>query len=324
MKHRISIVFVALFALMAIGAQPVAETPLEEPLSVQFAVMAGPTGFSSVALNQNDGRISNEVQVALQVYPSPNEVVARLANGELDFACLPSNLAANIYNKGVNIQLAAVTGNGMLNVISSDGSVKGVSDLMGKTIHVPGAGSTPDQMAQLLLKEAGLVAGKDVVLDYSVASPAQLAQLTIAGKVSLVMLPEPFASMILRGSKRAQQVVDVQQLYSELAGVSNYPMTVLVVSESFAENHPRSLAQVLKAYEDSVAWVNADPQAAGVAIEEAGIMKAALAAPAIPSCNLVFVPSQEAKDEVQAYYTFLHAFSPASIGGAVPSEDLYL
>ncbi|MGE4453418.1 MAG: ABC transporter substrate-binding protein [Sphaerochaeta sp.] len=324
MKHRISIVFVALVALVALGAQPVAETSVEAPLSVQFAVMAGPTGFSSVALNQNDGNISNEVQVAMQVYPSPNEVVARLANGELDFACLPSNLAANIYNKGVKIQLAAVTGNGMLSVISSDGSIKGVSDLMGKTVHVPGAGSTPDQMAQLLLKEAGLVAGKDVILDYSVASPAQLAQLTIAGKVSLVMLPEPFASMILHGSERADVVVDIQQLYSELAGVPNYPMTVMVVSESFVKNHPRALAQVLKAYEDSVAWVNADPQAAGVAIEEAGIMKAALATPAIPSCNLVFIPSQEAKDEVQAYYTFLHDFSPESIGGTIPSEDLYL
>lgn len=324
MKHRISLVFVALLAMVAIGAQPVAETPVDSPLEVQFAVMAGPTGFSSVALNENGGRITEDIQIAMQVFPSPNEVVARLANGELDFACLPSNLAANIYNKGVKIKLAAVIGNGMLSVVSSDGSVQGVDDLLGKTVHVPGAGSTPDQMAQLLLREAGLEAGVDVILDYSVASPAQLAQLTIAGKVSLVMLPQPFVSMILNGSKRAKEVVDVQELYEELSGVANYPMSVMVVSEQFAEKHPEALEDILKAYEDSVAWVNAEPQAAGKAIEEAGIMKAALATPSIPFCNLVFVPSQEAKEEVQAYYRFLHSFSPAAIGGAVPADNLYL
>jgi NitT/TauT family transport system substrate-binding protein len=324
MKHKISLVFVALLAMVAIGAQPVAEKSVDSPLEVHFAVMAGPTGFSSVALNKNEGRIADDIQIAMQVFPSPNEVVARLANGELDFACLPSNLAANIYNKGVKIKLAAVIGNGMLSVVSSDGSVQGVGDLLGKTIHVPGAGSTPDQMAQLLLKEAGLAVGKDVILDYSVASPAQLAQLTIAGKVSLVMLPQPFVSMILNGSKNATEVVDIQALYEDLSGVANYPMSVMVVREQFAKNHPRALAQILKAYEDSVAWVNAEPQAAGEAIEEAGIMKAALATPSIPFCNLVFVPSQEAKEEVQAYYRFLHSFSPASIGGAVPADNFYL
>ena len=80
------------------------------------------------------------------------------------------------------MKLAAVIGNGMLSVLSSDGSVQGVEDLLGKTVHVPGAGSTPDQMSQLLLAQAGLVAGSDVVLDYSIAAPAQLAQMVIAGK----------------------------------------------------------------------------------------------------------------------------------------------
>ena len=101
-------------------------------------------------------------------------------------------------------------------------------------------------------------------------------------------------------------------------------MSVMVVSEQFAENHPEALEDILGAYEDSVAWVNAEPQAAGKAIEEAGIMKAALATPSIPFCNLVFSPSQEVKDEVQAYYRFLHSFSPAAIGGAVPADNLYL
>ncbi|NCC63386.1 MAG: ABC transporter substrate-binding protein [Spirochaetia bacterium] len=325
MKKSIFVMLVILLAVNVLVAQPAMEqSPINQVRQVQFAVMAGPTGFSSVGLTLNEGRISEEVQVDMQVFPSPNEVIARLASGELDFAALPTNVAANLYNRGVKIKLAAVIGNGMLSVLSSDGSITSETELLGKTIHVPGAGSTPDQMAQLLLKQAGLVAGKDVVLDYSVAAPAQLAQLTIANKVDLVMLPQPFVSMILNRSEQAREVVDIQDLYRRLSGFDTYPMSVLVVSEKFAKNHPRALAQVLSAYKESVAWVNSDPVAAGKAIEAANIMSSAMATPAIPYCNLVFVPSQQAKQEVNAYFSFLHSFNPASLGGSVPLSDFYL
>jgi NitT/TauT family transport system substrate-binding protein len=42
-------------------------------------------------------------------------------------------VAANLYNKGVKVKLAAVIGNGMLSVLSSDGSASSVEDLLGKT-----------------------------------------------------------------------------------------------------------------------------------------------------------------------------------------------
>ena len=98
--------------------------------------------------------------------------------------------------QGREIQVAAVIGDGMLSVLSTDDSITSAADLVGKTIHAPGAGSTPAQMASLLIREAGLVEGTDVILDYSVSAPAQLAQLVIAGKVSLAILPEPFVTMI--------------------------------------------------------------------------------------------------------------------------------
>lgn len=323
MKRTFAILLVVLIA-GTLCAQAMTETSADSVLKVNVAVMSGPTGFSSVGLTRNDGRISDRVVVDINVYPSPNEVIARLANGELDVAALPTNVAANLYNKGVKVKLAAVVGNGMLGVLSANDSVQSIEDLLGRTIHVPGPGSTPDQMATLLLEKAGLEVGKDVILDYSVAAPAQLAQLVIAGRVELAMLPQPFVSMILRSNPKARTVVDVQSVYQQLTGYENYPMSVLVVSERFFKSHPTAFAEILKAYEESVAWVNANPQEAGKAIEAAGIMASAMATPAIPYCNLVFIPSREAKADVQAYYSYLYGFSPDSIGGAMPSDDLYL
>jgi NitT/TauT family transport system substrate-binding protein len=172
--------------------------------------------------------------------------------------------------------------------------------------------------------KAGLENGKDLVLDYSVASPAQIAQMLIAGKISLAVMPQPFVSMIMAKNPKVKIVADVQELYAKVSGMENYPMTVFVVSDAFAKNHPQATESVLDAYKSSVAWVNANPGEAGSAIEKIGIMSAALATPAIPFCNLVYVPSQKAKAQVQAFFESLYAFSPASIGGSMPSDSLYL
>lgn len=295
-----------------------------EPVTVRLAVMQGPTGFSSIGLSLNDGAISDTVKAEITVYPSPNEVIARLANGELDMAALPSNVAANLYNKGVGVRLGAVVGEGMLKVLSTDDSIKSFHDLIGKTVAVPGANGTPDQMAQLLIRAAGMEVGKDIVLDYSVAAPAQLAQMVIGGKIPTAILPEPFVTMVQKQNPQVGVVADVQELWSELMGAGNYPMSVLVVSDAFRTKYPAAWQQVLEAYQDSVAWVNASPAEAGAAIEAAGIMNAAMATPAIPSCSLVFRTAQDAKSDVQAYYRTLFELSPSSIGGKLPDEAFYL
>ncbi len=329
---RIAILVMSLLTVATLlVAQPIAETPAR-PTAI--AVMAGPTGFSSAGL----GRSLDEDAFTLTVFPSPNEVIARLANGELDVAALPSNVAANLYNKGVppfqrggeplqqGREDPGRRGHRRRDaqcLLSTDDSIKSAADLVGKTIHAPGAGSTPAQMASLLIREAGLVEGTDVILDYSVSAPAQLAQLVIAGKVSLAILPEPFVTMIRTKNPQVTVAADVQELYRSLTGIANYPMSVLVVRSDFAQQNPAQLTAVLNAYEQSVSWVNANHAAAGEAIEAADIMAAAMAAPAIGSCNLVWRPASEAAGELDAYYTFLYSFSPDAIGGAVPKADLY-
>jgi NitT/TauT family transport system substrate-binding protein len=101
-------------------------------------------------------------------------------------------------------------------------------------------------------------------------------------------------------------------------------MTVIVVSDGFIAEHSDRLPLVMGAIKDSVEWVNANPGDAGVMIEEAGIMKAAMATPAIPRCNLVFRTATEGYDAMDTYLKVLHGFDYASVGGSVPDESFYL
>ncbi|MDC7244075.1 MAG: ABC transporter substrate-binding protein [Sphaerochaetaceae bacterium] len=288
-------------------------------VNVELAVMAGPTGFSSAKIARDNGEIGSNVLVNTSVYASPNEVVAKLTNGEVDVAALPTNLAAILYNKGVDVKLVAVIGNGMLNVLSTN-----PENWVNTKIQIPGGPSaTPNQIASMLIGENGYDIS-DFDLDFSVTSSAQLSQLLIANKAETALLPEPFATMVLSKNPDMKVVLDIQKMYESTTGFSNYPMTVLVVQNKFNEENPQAVKAVLKAYEDSVAFVLANPNEAAQTIEEINIMPASMAAPAIPNCNLTYEDIDMAKAEVVNYYNLLFNFDAKSVGGKLPDEGFYL
>lgn len=320
MKKRIFILSLVLLTISSsIFAQgEVEKVSLVEQVELEMAVMAGPTGFSSAKIAKDEGKIGSNVLVNTSVYASPNEVVAKLTNGEVDVAALPSNLAAILYNKGVDLKAVAVIGNGMLNVVSTSDNWPTSKISIGG-----GPAATPSQMANILIEKNGYdKASFD--LDYSIVSSAQIAQLLIANRAETALLPEPFVTMVLSRNPDMKKVLDVQKLYESTTGYSNYPMTLLVVQNKLIKENPDAVTAVLKAYEDSVEYVLANPQEAALTIEKVNIMPAAMAAPSIPNCNLTYVEIDEAKTEVLNYFNMLFNFDPKSIGGKLPDEGFYL
>ena len=297
---KILVILLLVVALLPCFAQAVQE---EDTSSVRLGVMQGPTGFSSSAL----GAIAQ-----VEVYPSPNEAVAKLIKGELDMIALPANAAATLYNKGVEIQVVAIIGEGMLSIVGTSDK----TDTKGTTLYVPGTGGTPDHMATLLYPE--------YEKEYSVTAPAQLAQLLIADKVDLAILPEPFVTMVLTKNSKAKVLSNVQERWTSLTGQEQYPMSVLVVKSTFAQEHPTLVLKVKEAYKASIETLLKDPETAGSRIEELGIMKAQIATPALENCALVFKDNEEAKEELLAYYNTLLSLAPAAIGGKIPDDGLWL
>lgn len=293
---KILISLLLILTILPCFAQAVKE---DNGSTVRLGVMQGPTGFSSSAL----GDIAQ-----VEVYPSPNEAVAKLIKGELDLIALPANAAASLYNKGVGIKVLAIIGEGMLSVVGSNESAK--------TLSVPGAGGTPDHMASLLYPE--------YEKEYSVTAPAQLAQLLIAGKVELAILPEPFVTMVMSKNPNLKIISNVQERWTALTGQEQYPMSVLIAKDSFAEEHPILMQKVKEAYKNSIKTILKDPTNAGKKIEELGIMKAEMATPALANCALTFKEGSEAKEELLAYYRTLLALAPDAIGGKVPDDGLWL
>ncbi len=294
-----------------------------EQFTVNLGVMKGPSGFAVAKIAQDEGVIAADASIDIQVHASPQEVIAKMVNGELDAAFLPSNVAANLYGKGVPISMAAVTGEGMLQMITTDESIEYIDDLEGVRIGVPGENSTPDQLTKIIFAAFGVDAETFLDLDYSVASPAQLTQMYIAGKTPIVVLPEPFLSLAMAKRSDSIMLLEYQAVWGALTGVDNYPMTVLVVSNAFRTSNPALYQSFLDAVESSVSWVKSNVDEAAQVIESLDLMSSDVARMSIPNLNLTFIPSSEAVERVDMYYTILHGFDSTSIGGSIPDEAFY-
>lgn len=57
--------------------------------------------------------------------------------------------------------------------------------------------------------------------------------------------------------------------------------------------------------------------------EKYDIMPAAVAAKAIPNCNIVYMDGDEMKQKMPDFLNILYTANPKSVGGELPGEDFY-
>jgi NitT/TauT family transport system substrate-binding protein len=297
-------------------------------VTLQVAALKGPTGIGMIKMFRDRPALGENVGAEYTAYGSPDVLVPRLVKGELDIAALPGNLAANLYNRGAPYRLAGIIGNGVLYLVSTDPQVVSLESLAGRTVQNVARGATPEFVVRHILEKRGLAASVDVRFQYN---HAELAQLLIAGRETLGVLPEPFASKVLGAARGARIVVDFQEEWAAVHGGRGlYPMSVLVARKSLYDGNggdagvSGALENFLVEFRKSQEWVLSRPLEAGVLAEELQFgLTAGEAAAAIPRCNLVFVDAAEARPVLEEFLGIFLDFAPESIGGKLPDEGFY-
>ena len=284
--------------------------------------LKGPSGLGMIRLFEEPVRIGG-FDVKMEALAQSDLMAARFISGEAKVGILPPNVAAKIAASGRDIRVAAVTGAGMLSLLTADPALQRLEDLRGTTIDVAGQGTNTDYVLQRILRFHGLVPHTDVALRYSLAYP-EIAQSLIAGRISTALLPEPFATMALAGKPDLQSVADIQEEWAKAGGTGNFPMTLLVVDGAFASANAEAVAIILDAVRASIAWVKANPGEAGALAEKHDLgIRAAVAAAAIPKSNYTFIPAAEARPSLEALFRVFLENDPVSIGGALPGDRFY-
>lgn len=294
-----------------------------EKITVNIGSLKGPTSIGMIKMHEEKPRLSDKIAANYIIVPNPEVMVSKLLSGEIDIATLPTNVAAKLYNKGLDYKLAAVTGYGVLYILDNSGGLKDWSSLKGKKINVISKGSTPDVALRFLLEKNGLDAGNDVKLDYTLEQ-VELSQMMIADKAEIAILPEPFVTMVISKNSQVKIAFDIEKEWKKVRNDNPMPMSCVVVKSALIDNNKEEIGNFLKLYRESIEWVNSDIEQAALLVEKNEIgMDAKTAEEAIPRCNIKFTEISLAQGIVQDYLNAILDFSPDDVGGKIPDENFY-
>ncbi len=223
-------------------------------LSVYGITVLNPIGPSIIpVVGILEGRYGEDIKVIF--WKSVDEVVAHVKKGDVDIAVIPVSMGANLYNRGLNLKLAAVTMWKAFYIVGRE-QIEGIEDLKGKEIYMPHSrGTTVDVMLRYMLASSGIDPDRDVRFVY--APPQEIVSLLKVGKAEIAAPPEPFVSIALR-IPGIEILLDVQEEWARFTGLPpRIPITGIFVLKPSPD-----VPKALKALEDSLNWALSNPEKA--------------------------------------------------------------
>ena len=299
-----------------------------EPVAVRTAALKGPTAMGLVRfMSEADaGNLADE-DWSFQILASADEVTPLIAKSEVDVAAVPANLASVLYNKTEGgVHVIAVNTLGVLYVCELGDEVKTVSDLRGRTIYSAGKGATPQYALEYVLRQAGLDPDSDVTIEWK-SEHAECVAALAEGAGAVAMLPQPFVTTAQAKNGQIRVALDLNREWEsacEAAGQKARLITGVAVARSeFADAHPEAVDAFLSHYRESVEYVNGNVDEAAKLVAGYDIVPEAVAAKALPACNITFVVGQDMKDQLSGYLEILHGQNAQAVGGSLPGDDFY-
>ena len=316
MKKRIAVLTLALALVLCLFA---GTASADAAVNTRVYTLNGTTGFGMAGMiADNENKVCPEYTFTVETDPSV--VTAALVSGDCDIAALPTNAAAALYNKTEGaVQVLALNTRGVLYLVT-DGKekIESIADLNGKTVYAPA--QNPSFIFAALCKASDV----DVTIDNSYAQPAELNTAVAAGQVGLAVLPEPMVTVARSQNPALTVALDLTAEWDRVFEPGSLVQGCVVVRREFAEAHPDAVKAFLTDYEASVKLLTENTETAAKNIEAAGIFaKAAVAAKAIPNCNVCFVTGEDMQRELGAFLEIMSRKAPQSIGGKLPGEDFY-
>ena len=293
--------------------------------NVKISVLNGTTGFGAAKLMEDDANGASANDYEFKVETDATNIISALMAGSIDMAALPTNAAANVYNKtGGKVQVLAINTLGVLYLIEKDDQISSINDLNGKTIYVPA--QNPTFITKHILDSNGI----DATIDSTTYStPAALQAAVVAGQVDLAVLPQPVVTAAIAGAKKANNnysvALDLTAEWDKIPNSEKLVQGCIVVRKDFAEKNKGAVEWFLNEYEASINYLNENPKDAAALIVKYGIFaNATVAENAIPKCNVVFMKGEEMKSAMQAFISVMFEIAPKSVGDKLPLDDFYL
>ncbi|MGO1616348.1 MAG: ABC transporter substrate-binding protein [Oceanisphaera sp.] len=308
------------------------QTARAEPFTLTLSGPPAVVSYPLIHLKESGKLAHITNQVEFRLWTNPDQLRAIAMQGKADFMAMPTNVAANLYNRGVPLQLTNVSVWGILWMLSRDPQLATLADFRGKEIAVPFRADMPDIIFGYLAEQAGMDLRNDVTIRYT-ATPADAMQLLIMRKVDHALLAEPAVSMALRKTRsfplsvvapELYRSVNLQQEWGRLFNTQpRLPQAGMVVLGPQLANKPL-IQQLEQAYASAWQWCINNPAPCGAqAAKHIDMLTADAAADAIRHWPHHYANAAQAKPELQAFLQQLLERQPALVGGKLPNNGFY-
>jgi len=321
--------------ILALALIFVVNVSADEMKKVEKLILSGPmASVSHPLIHMIETGALNDVaeKVEFKLWKSPDELRAYTLRGGADFIAVPTNVGANLYNKGVDIKLLNVSVWGILGILTRDKDKKSLKDFVGCEIAMPFRADMPDIVFEEIAKKQGLDPKKDFKLRY-LSSPIDAMQMLILRRVDHALLAEPAISIALRKTGSFPLKVIAPDLYrssmlekewGEVFKVeSKIPEAGMAVIGDIIKNE-HIIKRFNEEYAKSLAWYKANPKEAGeMMVKVIPMLDAEGVADSIAYVQLDVVSAQDAKKDLEFFYDILKSNNPKTIGGKLPDEGFY-
>ncbi|MCT7510153.1 ABC transporter substrate-binding protein [Aliarcobacter cryaerophilus] len=271
-------------------------------------------------------------KIEFKLWNNPDELRALILKKEVDFIALPTNVAANLYNKGIDLKLLNVSTWGILGVVSRDKNLKTIEDFKNKEIIVPFRADMPDIIFQALIKKANLNIKKDFKLTY-VATPIDAMQMLILRRADHALLAEPVISIALRktGSFPVKLIapdlyrsVDLQKDWGRLFEVEpKIPQAGLaIIGET--KGKEQLITKILEEYEKAINWYKSNQKdASELVVKTLPMLEVNGLADSIDYIKFENINTQNSKKDLEFFFNVLLENDSKIIGGKLPDDNFY-
>ena len=292
---------------------------------VRVGSLKGPTSMGLVYLMDKAEKGETENHYEFTMTGAADELVGKIASGDLDIALLPANVASVLYTKTQkNVTVLDINTLGVLYVVASDDSIKSIADLKGKTVYMTGKGTTPEYVMNYLISANGLAAG-DVDLQFK-SEATEVASLLKQNPDAIGVLPQPFATAACIQNEALKPVLDLTEQWNALNKDSGSMLVtgVTIVRTDFLRENREPVKLFLADHKESAQYAVDHVDETAELVAAAGIVeKAPIAKKALPYCNIVCLTGQEMKDALSGYLGVLFEQDAKSVGGQLPADDFY-
>lgn len=251
-------------------------------------------------------------------------VQTKVAAEEADIVICPTNMAANLYNKGAQYKLVTVNLFGLLYLVGNAPAAN-LSDLVGQVVHTIGKNNTPEFVFKKILDSANIeYVDSDVAVEGKIAlryyeKGESIVPLLKSGTISYAILGEPAAT-----NSGAQELFDLQALWKQATNLDeSYPQAGLFVSDKLLNDNKKLVKSFVKALQSNETYITSSDVNAAKILEEHGSndFKGKTLTPTIlQRCNVRCVSAITCKDQLIAYFNAIKSVNPDF---ALPNDGFY-